>query len=384
MLTCLAVGCRDAKGGSNAQVVKVLPSSAGSHGCTGSDQAFTPPQVASAVPLTVLSFDGWSQLAAAKSSEVLYASGQGASVVRIDVSGPIPVETAWVMPGTVDALLASGGVLGPARLSSLALRDGATLLAMEHASNTLIAIDLSFPDSVAFFAGLPSAAGGFADGLAVPAGGTPAARFSFAAPGQICPTAMADGSVFVCDSGNHAIRRIAGGLVTTSVGQGTPFFADGSAAEAGLDTPVGLIASCSGRLIVSESGAAGQGGHRVRQLLIGPPSFFGSTSSLTTLVGDGQAATLAGDGLAASLFAPRGLCSSSQGDSYWIDAGSGILRRLRGAQQSTDCPLWSDCQAALLGGGDFTPNAASSAALTAQGVLYVLDPGAGSLLRVTP
>ncbi len=336
------------------------------------------------MPLTLLSIDSWSQIAASGAAERLYASGQDATVVRLDVSGFVATETVWVQPGVVQALLAQAGITAPARLSSLAVLSPSLLLAMEHTSNTLLGVDLTLPDQVSFFAGKPSLQGGFADGLAIAPSGTPGARFSFSEPGQICPTGMPDGSVFVCDPGNHAVRRISSGFVATAVGLGTPFFADGSPQEAGLDTPVGLIASCSGRLVVAEAGTSGGGGMRVRQLLVGPASFFGPSGDLSTLAGSGSAATLQGNGLAASLFSPRALCSTTGADTYWIDAGSGILRRMRGNLETVDCPLWNDCATAVTSGGDFSPGGKHSLAQTPAGVLYALDPPAGQLLRITP
>jgi hypothetical protein len=383
-LAACAGACRNSDSDSASQVVKVLPSQAGAHGCSAPEVGFTPPPVGSIVALPGVGLDAWSQIAAAKGAQRLYVSCAQGRVVQLDLSVTPPVVTELLAAGVVQAYIDSLGVAATARLSALAVLDATTLLVMEHGSNTLLRLDLTQPGAIELWAGLPSAAPGFADGFAIAPLGGPHARFSFSEPAQICTTAMADGSVFVCDPGNHALRRVRQGFVSTVAGSGTPFFADGSLAEAGLDRPVGLIASCSGRLVVAEAGSTLAGGRRVRQVLIGPTNFFGTSGSVVTLAGNGSPATTGGDGTAASLFAPRALASSSGADTYWIDAGSGILRRLREPQDTVDCPLWSDCAAAVVGGGDFTPDGALSMALVAPGTLYVLDPAAAVLWKFGP
>lgn len=386
-LPLLLAGCRDSKGGPNAP--KLVPSALAASGCSGPDQVFVPPPLPSAVPLAALAIDPWSQVTAAGDAELLFATGAGATVVAIDVSGAAPVETVLVSPGTVDALLAGAAVPGPARLSGVAVLDAGALLVVEHASNTLLRVDRLAPEGVSFFAGEPNAVPGFADGFAL-AGQPPTARFSFGSPTQVAATAGADKAIFVADPGNHAVRKLslnppsAVYFVSTLAGSGAPFFSDGSLQQAGFDTPSGLSLTCSGTLLVSESGAAGAGGHRLRQIVLGVPSFFGPSGNVLTRAGDGTQATLQGNGTSAALAAPRSPLATKGSDTYWLDSASGILRRMGGAQDQVDCPLWPDCASAVAAGGDFTPGAALSLTQTPAGVLFVLDPDAATLWRVTP
>jgi hypothetical protein len=375
--------CRN--GVSNASgKVSVVPSPLSASGCTGPDQTFTPPQTASQVALSVLAIGPTSQVCAAGNAELLYATGDLATVVAIDVGGAVPVETQLVGPTTIQTLLTSLGIGAAPELYGICVLDASSLLVVEHASNTILKVDRALADTVELWAGDPIATPGFSDGPALlPTQDCPlgSARFAFTTPTALCPTGSSGSIVYVADPGNHALRVVSGGCVVTIAGTGSPFFFDGSLQAVGFDTPVGLSATCSGTLLVAESGAAGAGGNRVRQLSLGQPNFFGLTGTVTTKAGDGTSATVQGDGPAAQLAAPVSLLATSEQDVYWIDSATGILRRMRGKQDTVDCPLWPDCASAL---ADFTPGAVLSLTQTPGGVLYVLDAGAQKLYRVTP
>ena len=70
------------------------------------------------------------------------------------------------------------------------------------------------------------------------------------------------------------------------------------------------------------------------------------------------------------------------GEVYWIDSGTGVLRRMK-LDGFVDCPLASDCAAAVAT-PSFVPGHAFSLTQTRSGVLYVLDATDGVLYRVTP
>jgi len=85
---------------------------------------------------------------------------------------------------------------------------------------------------------------GFADGVGAEA------RFD-------TPSALAiagDGTIYVADTGNNAIRRIArDGTVTTLAGGGVAGFRDGAAAEAQFNGPIGVAVSSAGRVFVADT-----------------------------------------------------------------------------------------------------------------------------------
>jgi len=380
--------CRNAKN-SAPGAVAIVPSTQGANGCSGPDQVFAPPQVPTPLALTTLVIGPASQVTASGTGEVLYATGDGGQVVAIDVSTSTPVE-AEILPagsgsGTVAQLLQNAGIATPPVLSGIAVLDADRLLVVEETSNTLIAVGRTPPALVSFWAGQPDETPGFADGLAQ--GGTLLARFSLGTPTQICPTGDLPPRVFVADAGNHAVRLVAAdptGLyrVVTIAGNGVPFFSDGDLSSASFDTPSGLSIGCNGVLIVSERGGDGYG-NRVRMLEIGQAFPFGGfLGTVLTIAGTGIAETTPGIGAAAGVDVPVSPLATSQGDVYWVDSGSGVLRRRR-EDGTVDCPLAVDCASAT-SSPTFPPGDQLSLTQTPAGVLYVMDATAGVLYRVTP
>ncbi|HTF91231.1 MAG TPA: hypothetical protein VK843_22655 [Planctomycetota bacterium] len=364
--------------------IKLVPSSFAANGCSGPDHVFTVGQTPAAGALTVLQIGPFSQLTAAGDSETLFATGDNATVVAIDVTAPIPVETEILAAGAVAALLLTQGIATAPVLSGISVLDSDSLLVVEHTSNTILKVDRHAVAAPEFFAGAPDEQGGFANGTALAVPNNPQARFHFRGPTQIAVSDPLVPFVFVADNGNHAVRRIASGFVITVAGGGAPFFDDGDIAGAGFDSPSGLSVTCSGTLLVSETGAAGVAGNRLRQLMLGPLSFFGQQGQVLTRAGNGVDATIQGDGELASLAAPVSPLTTAMGDTYWIDSTTGILRRMRGATDTCDCPLWTDCAFAVTAGGDFSPGGVVSLTQTPLGVMFVLDATAGQLLKVTP
>jgi hypothetical protein len=84
-------------------------------------------------------------------------------------------------------------------------------------------------------------------------------------------TIDAQGNLYVADSKNHRIRRVAPNGVTATVAGGAPGFADGPAAKAQFQTPCGVAVAPNGVLYVADTG-----NHRIRRIQ------------------DGQVTTLAG------------------------------------------------------------------------------------------
>jgi hypothetical protein len=193
--------------------------------------------------------------------------------------------------------------------------------------------------------------------------------------------------VLVGDTENHALRRVTlGGIpqAVTLAGSGAPGDEAGALNQVRFDTPSGLAATCDGRLLLVESGAAGVGGHRLLALSIGAAAFFGGfDGAALPVAGDGTEETLGGIDTAAHLAAPQGLVSTQDGLSFWIDSTDGILRRHDVTTGVSDCPLFADCAAAVTAGGSFT-GASFALALGASGALYVLEADTGTLFRVDP
>lgn len=369
--------------------VSLSSAQAGTSGCNGSNQVFTPPQTPSQVALSVLSIGPFSSICATRndadpSEEILFATGADGQVVQLDFSSGSLVETELAPPGDASAFIASSfGVVAPAELSGICVLSSFSLAVIEHTSNTLLIVsrtpDAVFPDNIFPLAGVGSAVPGFADGV------DNTARFNFDLPGQVLPDG--DGNIFVTDAGNHRVRQLqlqtGFFAVLTYSGNGIPQSVDsddGSQFGESFDGPHGLAITCSGELLVTEGGS--NEGHRLRSIRQDVNPFFGVLPFVETLAGDGTVMTAEGTGQNALLARPSNPVTTSDGDVYWVDTQTGVLRRYDFTSRVSDCPLNVDCPTAV-GSPSFTPGGGHvSVAISNTGTLYVLDTAAGALYRL--
>ena len=174
-----------------------------------------------------------------------------------------------------------------------------------------------------------------ATGVIATVAGTGAAGF-FGDGGQAkvamldLPTALAldsAGNVYVADTDNHRIRRIAAmtGTITTVAGNGVEGFAGdtGPASAASIDSPSGLAVDAAGNLYLADTHNG-----RVRMVtaatgVISTVAGLGSTGGKQQQFGgDGGAATAAGMAL------PRGLTLDAAGNLYVADSENHRIRRI--------------------------------------------------------
>jgi len=126
------------------------------------------------------------------------------------------------------------------------------------------------------------------------------------------PTACAlntAGTLFVADTGNHAIRAVtADGNITTVAGSGTAGFGgdEGPAIPAALNAPGGVAADDNGVLYIADTG-----NNRIRQV-----------------TADGVIHTIAGGDRTVPLDGPRGLVLDGSGNVYFADTNHNLVRRL--------------------------------------------------------
>lgn len=145
---------------------------------------------------------------------------------------------------------------------------------------------------------------------------------------------LSDGSILVADSGNHAIRRIAGrpgkqGLfVSTIIGGYGAGFVDGDSTTSRLRNPTSLAVDAHGTVVVVDGG-----NHAVRALHPPPDADFGSPMwAVTTLAGDGRQGYSDGDACTeARLRDPVGITVGPNGEVVICDAGNNAVRALVGA-----------------------------------------------------
>ena len=138
------------------------------------------------------------------------------------------------------------------------------------------------------------------------------ARFS--TPSGIAVDAA--GAIYVADTGNNVIRRIApDGLVSTFAGDGTPGNRDDAARKAQFNGPIGVAVDRTGRVIVADTY-----NDRIRVIE--------RDGAVRTLAGSGEPGNADGVGTRASFHTPCGVAVDSHGNVYVADTGNGVVRTI--------------------------------------------------------
>ncbi len=135
----------------------------------------------------------------------------------------------------------------------------------------------------------------------------------------------ANGDLYIADTDNHAIRKVAyaTGFITTVAGTGSPgYTGDGGAATAAkLKTPEDVAFATNGDIYIADTG-----NHVIRKVTA-------ATGIITTVAGNG-APGATGDGgpaTAARLNSPRGIQMAANGDLYIGDRSNDKIRKVTAA-----------------------------------------------------
>ncbi len=285
------------------------------------------------------------------SGDVYLADSRGNTIRRISPLGEV-VRVAGA---------ASGGdayIDGPAETQSLnyphglAVAPDRTVYFCEMQRHTIRVLR---PDgSVSMLAGR--------EGLAGSADGTgDAARFNF-------PSGIAldrDGNLFIADSNNHVIRRIAAGTsnVTTFAGLALAAGSEDGTTNARFRFPDGVATDSEGSVYVADTS-----NHTIRKIT--------PAREVTTLAGLPQADGAAnGSGSAARFSYPIALAVDSSGTVFVVDANNMTIRRIIGNTVSTIGGV-TQVQGYLDGPGlsavFFNPN---GIAVGRDGTLYISESG---------
>lgn len=163
------------------------------------------------------------------------------------------------------------------------------------------------PDgAVTLFAGLVGTDGGWEDG--------PRLSAQFAAPHGI--TMGADGNLYVSDSWNNMIRRIApDGIVSTFAGSLEQGLVDGVGTAAAFSSPSGIVDDQHGRLIVTDTA-----NRAVRSIDV-------ATGGVTTLAG-GTRGSEDGEGRAATFGTPYRIAVHPDGFLLVADFANNAIRKI--------------------------------------------------------
>ncbi|MES2658824.1 MAG: choice-of-anchor Q domain-containing protein [Verrucomicrobiota bacterium] len=204
---------------------------------------------------------------------------------------------------------------------------------------------------------------GFADG--------PGTSAQFNEPVGLVMTGS--GILFVADSKNHCIRAITlSGSVSTFSGLGTPGFTDGIPAAARFNLPSGLAIDGDGTLHVAD-----RGNHRIR--LIGPDG------NVSTLAGTETAGSTNGSVGVARFDNPVGIAVDSTGNTYVTEAASHAIRKVA-PDGTTGIFAGSATVAGMSNAAGATARFSNPAGLAIQvdGTLLVADTGNHLIRSISP
>lgn len=230
------------------------------------------------------------------------------AIRRIAPDGVVTTVAGNGVPGYADG---AGTLARFDRPRGIARNVQGTLFVADERNHVIRAIT---PSGVVTTVAGQAGTSGFADGPAT------AARFS--SPGDVAVDAQ--GAVLVADTGNHVLRRIANGAVTTVAGvAGTPGTADGAGAQARFSGLGGVAIDAAGNAFVTDA-------HRVRRVDAG-----GTVSTVAgPLNSTGITGRADGSGTAALFNSPRGLAVAADGVVV-ADTGNDTVRRVTFSGQVT-------------------------------------------------
>lgn len=187
-----------------------------------------------------------------------------------------------------------------------------------------------------------------------------AARFNF----PVGLVVDAAGNIFVADSANHVIRKIAvDGAVTTFAGtMGSPGSNDGTGTAAKFNHPYRLALDATGHLYVADTF-----NHSIRKIT--------PAGVVTTLAGSpGVAGVVDGAGSAARFNKPYGLAVDATGNVFTADYVGHTLRKITSTGVVSTLGGLADSLGAADGtGGVARFNAPTGVALDAAGNLFIAD-----------
>jgi len=288
----------------------------------------------------------------------VFVADQGNSLIRKVTPAGVASTVAGLAGarGSLDGLSTSARFNGPGAVAV----DAVGILYVADTLNHTIRV-ITTSGTVTTLAGLAGAPGSTN-------GAGSAARFSQ-------PSGIAvdfSGTVYVADTGNHVIRKISSGVVTTFAGTvGTPGLLDGTGTAALFRAPAGLAIDQGGNLYVADSQ-----NNVIRRITSG--------GVVTTVAGSptGVAGSANGTGTAALFSRPLGVAVDNVANIYVADAGNHLIRKILPTTEV------STLAGSVVGSQDGVSTAArfntpSSVAVDATGNVYIADTGNNVIRRTT-
>ena len=277
--------------------------------------------------------------------------------------------------GAVTTLAGTAGSTGNVDGTGAAARfAGPSSLAIDSADNLYVADSLNHVIRKITPAGVVTTLAGTAGSLGATDGTGAAARFNNPR-GIVC---AADGTLYVADTGNNSIRKIAAdGAVTTLAGMtNTVGGADGTASAARFNFPNSITLDQSGNLIVADENNC-----TIRRVTTG--------GVVTTIAGlAGAQGRVNGSGANARFNQPTGVAVDGSGNIYVVDYVNQLIRRIAANGNVTTVAGTGGSTGSYDGTGHsmspvFLRNP-TSAAVDGAGNLYVADTLNHSIRKITP
>jgi sugar lactone lactonase YvrE len=180
------------------------------------------------------------------------------------------------------------------------------------------------------------------------------------------------GTVFVADSFNHKIRKIANdGTVTTLAGSGVIGSADGAGQSASFNYPTGIATDARGNIYVADSG-----NFKVR--VVSP------AGNVTSLAGSGSIGSVDATGTSASFSNLGGLALDAAGNVYVADTGNNTIRKITQSGNVTTIAGTGAVGASNGSALSATFFGLSGIAVDSSGTVYIADSGNGLVRKLSP
>ncbi|BDU71335.1 putative Ig domain-containing protein [Mesoterricola silvestris] len=196
----------------------------------------------------------------------------------------------------------------------------------------------------------------------------------------------ANGTLYVADRENHAIRQVTqAGVVTTIAGAyptATAGNVDGSGLNARFARPAGIVRASNGTLFVADNN-----NHTIRKMVYNAGT---SAWDVTTIAGTGVAGYKEGAGTQAAFNGPEGITLDSAGNLYVADAVNALIRKLTPSADAT--PVYTTSPFAGSRDSGTTDETIATArfynpngvAVDANNTIYIADEANDVVRKITP
>ena len=230
----------------------------------------------------------------------VYVADTGNSTVRKITSVGV-VTTLAGTAGSEGSLNATGTAARFASPYGIAVDGVGNVYVVESGPNTVRKITP---------AGVVTTVAGAANQIGLVDGTGSAARFSV--PFDIAVDTA--GNLYICDHGNHAIRKVTpAGVVTTLAGSGSPGKVDGTGTAALFKFPAGISVDAAGYVYVADTD-----NQVIRKI--------SPAGVVTTIAGSGIGSA-EGVGTLATFYNPKDVAVDSSGNVYVVDRGNHTIRK---------------------------------------------------------